>query len=63
MQNGHFGKRMSKAVDKKETKPFFLDGDFSKIIMGFVLQHGAFSISIVDYSFLCYFDMDSLIIS
>jgi len=48
MQNGHFGKRMSKAVDKKETKPFFLDGDFSKIIMGLVLQHGAFSISIVE---------------
>ena len=46
MQNGHFGKIMIRAVDKKDKKPFFLDGVLFKATTGFVLQHVVFSVCI-----------------
>lgn len=42
MQNGHFGRIIIKAVDKKEIKPFLREGVFSKTMIGLVLQQGVF---------------------
>ena len=42
IQNGHLGKIIIKAVDRKEMKPFLRDGVFSKTIIGLDLQHGVF---------------------
>ena len=49
IQNGHFGKRIIRAVDRKERKPFLLDGAFSKTMIGFDLQHGVFCGSISSF--------------
>ena len=43
MQNGHLGKIMIRAVDKKDKNPFFFDGVLFNAATGFVLQHVVFS--------------------
>ena len=46
MQNGHLGKTMIRAVDKKDKKPFLFDGVLFNAAKGFVLQHVVFSVCI-----------------
>ena len=49
MQNGHLGRMMINAVDKKDIKPLFRDGFLSKTISGLDLQHVDFWDSITAF--------------